>query len=469
MSISDQHAPMTIPVRKIAASGVGAQSSLKRVLIISPAFAPSSTPDSQRVRMSLPYYRENGWEPIVLAVELQRVDAPLELPLLDTIPADTIIHHCFALDQGTGRRFGLGNLGWRAWWPILLRGAALIKKYRIDLVFFSTTQFALLPLGRIWKNWLDVPFVVDLQDPWRTDYYERPGVRRPPGGWKYQGARLLAALLEPWSLKPLSGLISVSENYVHELRRRYTWFRKVPAVTLGFGASEHDLQVASQLAAPRCEQNPQQLIRFVYTGAAGPITPHAVSVLFEGLRQFRDQFPEVAARLRFEFIGTSYAPAGKAVATILPLAEKFNVADLVAETPSRVGHLECIRAQAEADVLLLLGSSDRAYSPSKLYPYFLANRPMLSVVFWESILEKLLIQLSCSHLVRFEEHDQQSAVSNLVAYFRQITAELPAAHPASRNETYFKNHYLARTLTAQQTKLFERALAFAHGHARTVI
>jgi len=41
---------------------------MKRVLIVSPNFPPINAPDMQRVRMSLPFYRDNGWEPVVLAV-----------------------------------------------------------------------------------------------------------------------------------------------------------------------------------------------------------------------------------------------------------------------------------------------------------------------------------------------------------------------------------------------------------------
>jgi hypothetical protein len=450
---------------------------MRRVLIISPAFPPKSTPDLQRVRMSLPYYRENDWEPIVLAVRPDDVEAPEEPALLETVPADIRVYHCSALSPRIARRVGLGNLGWRAWWPMARRGAQLIREHRIDLVFFSTTQFALLPLGRIWRTLCGVPFVVDLQDPWRTDYYERPGVRRPPGGWKYQAARAQAALLEPWSFRQLSGIISVSAEYLRDLRQRYSWFRPIPAATLGFGASEHDLEVALKTPLERngFSQNHSHSFKplsgtsdrqfhLVYTGASGPITPHAASVLFAALRDFRAASPHHAKRLRLHFIGTSYAPAAQARPTLLPLAETFGVADLVLEQASRAGHLEALRAQASADVLLLLGSSDRAYSPSKLYPYFLAKRPILALVFRQSVLENLLQQLGGAALVRFSEDDSAEAHDALIRLFSQLTQRGPTL-PTDRDETYFNQHYLARALTARQTQLFDRALEFDRADA----
>ncbi len=48
---------------------------MRRVLIVSPHFPPTNAPDHQRVRMSLPYFQENGWEPVVLAVTADGVSA----------------------------------------------------------------------------------------------------------------------------------------------------------------------------------------------------------------------------------------------------------------------------------------------------------------------------------------------------------------------------------------------------------
>src|SRR3954447_5347133 len=91
----------------------------RRVLIISPAFPPMNAPDLQRARMSLPYYRENGWEPIVLTVDPAVLDGSREEALLTTIPAGIHIHRCGALPLKASRIFGLGNLGLRSWLHLL--------------------------------------------------------------------------------------------------------------------------------------------------------------------------------------------------------------------------------------------------------------------------------------------------------------------------------------------------------------
>lgn len=440
---------------------------MKKVLIISPSFPPINAPDMQRVRMSLPYYRANGWEPLVLAVGERWLDGTLERELAETVPADIEVRFVRALSSKWTRWIGLHNLGLRSWPFLFWEGARLLRTGEFHLVFFSNTQFITFTLGRIWRRLYGVPYVFDMQDPWRTDYYERPGSRRPPGGWKYQLARAMAWLLEGWSFRRVSGVMSVSPGYLTDLKERYPWFANVPTAVIRFGASETDLALVRSRGGAGIRAKRPGVINFVYTGAAGPIMPHALTVLFDGLRRYRETHPERAGRLHFAFVGTSYVTSSRAAHSVLPLAEVCGVADQVEEVPYRIGHLEALRAQAEADVLLMLGSSDRAYSPSKLYPYFLAQRPMLSIIFRESVLEKMLVELSCSRIVRFSESESKdSAYAILAQFFDDALAEFPAGTLPARNEEIFRQHYLARELTGQQCRLFDAAApgaASSHG------
>lgn len=435
-----------------------AGSNERRVLIVSPAFPPLSTPDLQRVRMSLTHYADCGWKPVVLTVVPRYHEGVCEEALLSTIPADVPVHRCSALPLGLSKWIGLRNLGLRAWWPLLLAGSRLIRREKIDLVFFSNTQFMTFTLGRLWRFIHRTPYVIDLQDPWRTDAYERPGAPKPPGGWKYRLARANAWALEGWSYRRAAGFISVSEDYLRDLSVRYRWFNRVPSEVIRFGASEADLRAAQALPAPSQPPAPG-VVRLVYTGAAGPIMPHAVRVLFQALKRFRDRQPAAASRLRLEFVGTSYAPAGRAVQTILPEAAAFGVDDLVTEIPVRLGHLEALQWQARADALLLLGSRDPAYSPSKLYPYFLTGRPMLGVVFAESVLAALMRTLGGSVLAEFQENGPTEAADTaIMGFFEWALAGFPPGSVPPRNEKYFREEFLSEALTRKQCLLFDRAL-----------
>jgi hypothetical protein len=418
----------------------------------------------QRARMSLPYYRACGWEPVVLAVGDRWQDGVREPELTKTVPPDAAVHFTSAFSHRWTRWFGLKNIGLRAWLHLFFAGSRLIREKKIDLVFLTNTQFVTFPLGRIWKFIHGVPYVLDLQDPWRTNYYERPGSRKPPGGWKYQLARFMAWVLEGWSFRRAGGLMSVSPDYISDLRARYPWFREVPAEVILFGASRNDLEQAALLPPPahryRREKNE---LHFLYTGAAGPVMPHALTVLCQGLRLFRDRFPQKALRLRFHFLGTSYVAPGQGRNSVMPIAEMCGVADQVEEIPHRLGHLECLRLQRDADVLMLPGSSDLAYSPSKIYPYYLSGRPILALVFKHSVLEKILEELNCAVIVRFSENESKNeAHENLVKFFDRALEGFPPGSLPARNEAFFNQHYLAEDLTRQQCGLFDRALTARH-------
>jgi hypothetical protein len=66
-----------------------------------------------RVRQSLPYFKEMGWEPITLAVAPEFVEGSRDEHLLETIPSDVEIHRLSALDYHWTRKFGLGSVALR--------------------------------------------------------------------------------------------------------------------------------------------------------------------------------------------------------------------------------------------------------------------------------------------------------------------------------------------------------------------
>jgi hypothetical protein len=432
---------------------------LKKLLIISPHFPPINAPDMQRIRMSLSHYHRFGWEPVVLAVRDKDQDGVREPALIATIPSGIRVIRIPAIPLRAARWFGLSNVGLRMLPFLLWHGSRLVQAEKFDLIFFSNTQFVTFPFGRLWRGWFGVPYVIDVQDPWRTDYYERRGSRRPPGGWKYQFARFQAWLLEGWTYRKVAAVMSVSPDYLHDLRARYPWLTDVPAEVIRFGASREDFQfVAGKSAGPPLFDRTHGEIHLLYTGASGPVMPHSLNVLFEGFHRYRAQNPAAAARFRFHFVGTSYVAPGAGKPSVLPVADAHGVADCVSEIPHRIGHLEALAWQEQADALLLPGSSDPAYSPSKTYPYYLTGRPILGLVFKHSVMEHLLDELSCAHVVRFAEGEpKDQAYAGLAVFFDLAVAGFPPESEPRRNEHLFNQTYLTAELTNRQCGLFDRA------------
>ncbi len=82
---------------------------MKRVLIISPRFPPINAPDHHRVRTSLPFYAQYGWEPTVLALTPDTTDSVLDPCLTESVPPEVEVHRVPAWTEKRTRLWGLGN------------------------------------------------------------------------------------------------------------------------------------------------------------------------------------------------------------------------------------------------------------------------------------------------------------------------------------------------------------------------
>jgi hypothetical protein len=180
----------------------------------------------QRVRLILPYLKEASVEAEVLGVEAEQVSSPQDPWLVSGLPFDVPIHRVKALGLGWSRFPGFGLLSFRAMGALRCKGDELLRSGKFDLVYFSTTQFGIHLLGPSWKKRHGVPFVMDYQDPWVSDYYrEHPEVTPPGGRLKYALMDRLNRRNEPRVLKECSGITSVSPDYPKQIAKRYEFLK----------------------------------------------------------------------------------------------------------------------------------------------------------------------------------------------------------------------------------------------------
>lgn len=389
-----------------------------RILIVSPHFPPLNAPDMQRVRLSLPHFVRAGCEVTVLAAEDPTPLPPVEPELLATVPPKVRVVRVRAWSRRWTRFLGCNSLGPRLALRLFRAGTQLLRRERFDVVYFSTTQFFVVPFGRLWRARFGVPFVVDLQDPWWNDYYERTGAP-PPGGWKYRFARAQAKLLEGWTLRQAAHVIAVSEHYLTQLAQRYDWWRPERGTVIEFGAPDEDL--ASLRESPAPVPDPGTLV-VAYAGRLGNDMLTALDILFRGLAQARG----AGVRVRAEFFGTTYAPAATARGFTGELAARHGTTDAVIERPERISYLRSLEVMLRSDVNLLIGSDDLAYSPSKTWPTLFAGRPILALAPRGSVLESRLKGIPGIGLVAFDRTDPDGAANATRDYLCAIARARPA-------------------------------------------
>ncbi len=426
---------------------------MPQLLIVSPNFPPVSAADMHRVRMSLPHFSRFGWTPSVLAVggTEERV---LEPDLLASVPADVPVVYAGAVPAGMTRIVGVGNLALRAFGHLYRAGLRLIRSRRVDLVYFSTTMFPAMALGRLWKARTGVPFVLDMQDPWVSDYLEAHSEARPP---KYALARRLHRVLEPFTMHAVDGVIAVSPGYCSTLRQRYPRIGEAMCTTIPFGAAEEDMRLASRLdwRNPWFAARTGGPLNVVSVGRGGRDMEPAARILFRAMRLL-EQAGDVAPTAMW-FIGTDYAPGEAGRQTLAPLAALEGLTSSAVESPARLPYLQALRVLQEADLLVVLGSEDAQYAPSKVYPYLLAGRPVVAVMHEDSPVVGLLRRAGAGPVVTFRDAEDVDRAAQALA---PSLVGLLGARPAQVDiDADITGPWLAPELTRQQCEFFDRVVA----------
>jgi hypothetical protein len=230
----------------------------------------------------------------------------------------------------------------------------------------------------------------------------------------------MARLFEPFAIRRVSHITSVSEGTTRAVLDRYSELKGVGATTIPFGAEPADF--AFLRAHPRanpCFDPADGMVHLVYAGVCIPTMYPALRCLFGGLKLLRERNPALAARLRVHFVGTSYAP-GAAAKRAEPVAAEFGVDGMVREVTGRVAYLDALQLLLDATALLVVGTNEPHYTASKIYPCALSGRPILAVLHERSSAVESLAALVPARTLTFS--DERPAESQAAEASTQIEA-----------------------------------------------
>lgn len=434
---------------------------MKRVLIVTPNWPPISCPDLHRVRTSLSFFAEFGWEPLILKINPDEQEGIKDEILVKTIPKNIKIWQSGCLKKSWIGWLGVKNVGLRSFFHLAKLGSEIIVREKPDLVFFSTTMFPLMSLGRYWNFKHNVPYVLDFQDPWVSDYYSRSSSSQPPGGkLKYFISQTIAKVLESFSLHQVSHVISVSPKYPKILQQRYPWLRKEQFTVLPFGAPEKDFELLPSFNIKQKIFDPEDGKRhWVYVGRGGADMAFSLRALFFAIASERQKNPENWNSVKLHFIGTSYAPGKLAVKTVEPIAKEFSVEDLVEEHPHRVPYFEALQILVDSDAILLIGSDDASYTASKLYPCILAQKPIFAVFHSSSSVVDILRSCQAGEAVTFTSDRKKEELLQAISQQLNWLLSINKGYQPQTNWKAFQP-YTAREMTRQQCLVFDKCMPF---------
>lgn len=403
----------------------------------------------QRVRMSLPYFAGQGWHTEVVTIAPEYSDLAQDELLLQSVPSSIKIHYVKALSKSLTAKVGLGSIALRSLWYYRQKVNSILKRDKFDLIYFSTTQFPVCILGSYWKKRFGVPYVIDMQDPWHSDYYiNKPKSQRPP---KYWFAYRLNKYLEPIAIKNVDGLISVSAGYIDQLKSRYPVIKNIPAQVITFGAFAPDLQIAHDNKQQFPSLLSDEYINIVYVGRGGKDMHKAISPVFAAFKNALTRNFEQFSKIRFHFIGTSYAPTGQGTATISPLAQQFGIDEYVSELTDRISYYHTLLTLQQAAGLFIPGSDDPQYTASKIFPYLLTGKPILAVFNPASSAIPIMQEYGVKHVYNYDDVRQEQ----LSAFFDQL---INASFDKITYNADAVKKYSAAEMTRAQCHLFEQVI-----------
>lgn len=351
----------------------------RRVAIVSGHFVPSNLVGAQRARLWSRHLPEFGWEPIVVtgdpAFYEERPDPDLErlvAPGLRVIHAPTMSTRPVRL---------VGDVGVRAFRGCYKVLSGLARRREIDFVLVTIPSNFLAPVGRLIHWRYGLPFGIDYQDPWVNRW---PGVDKPfTRAW---GSYRLANLLEPWAVRGAALITGMAPGYVAGMLERNPGVARDAVIAyMPMGSAPEDFELVRALHRPPFLFQPDDgNFHMVYAGALLPAGIAVLDAFLAGLAALRRSAPEKAARLRVHFVGTGTSPDDPNGYRVMPRAEQAGVAEMVDEHPHRIGYVDTLNHLERSSAVLVLGSTERHYTPSKVFQAMLSKRPVFAMLHAES-------------------------------------------------------------------------------------
>lgn len=428
----------------------------KRVVIIGADFCPSSFPPALRIRFFAQHLPEFGWEPIIVTTDSKYYENPVDPENECLLPAGLEVIRTAALPARLTRKVGFGDLGLRSLWHHWRALSALCRQRRPDLIFIPVPPNPSIVLGRLLNARFGIPYVVDYIDPLASEYYWKlPRAQRPP---KWPLVYGIVQVVEPFALRRVSHLVGVDKSYADEARQRCPWLSDDDVTGIPYGGEPGDFEYVR--AHPRPGPNPifdpnDGHVHMSYVGRGGTDMLPALRAVFQAVRLGLERAPEVFSRVRLHFVGTSYA--AKPRYEVLPLAREMELEGVVDEHPARLPYLEAIRIMLNSHSLLAIGSESAHYTASKIFPYILAERPMLAVFHESSSVVKILSQTQAGEVVTFSQAlPPQRHVAEISEHLEKIFRLPRNCKPATRWVEF--EPYTTRAMAGRLAEVLDNAV-----------
>jgi hypothetical protein len=303
------------------------------------------------------------------------------------------------------------------------------------------------------KRRFGVRFVLDYQDPWVGSWGLTVGGDANGGAdLKSRLSRAAGLALEPLAVRSADALTAVSTTTYTDVLDRIPMDPRPACAALPLGWEARDFD---GLAPPA--PSTDNCIRLRYVGTLLPTGIGTLRALLTAVHQLRDAEPACYARLRLDFIGTSNQSTAHLPRRVMPIARELGVESIVTEVPERVPYADALRLLTSADGILLLGSSERHYTASKVYPALVARRPILALFHADSSVTSILRDVGTSPSIRLVTYSDADpgCVPPVSAIFAELVALLKSRPAPSDIHLDRIESFSARSIAGRLAGIFD--------------
>ena len=389
---------------------------MRRVAIVASHFVPSNLAAVHRARLWSQHLAEFGWEPTIVTAHFRHYREPIEPDLEQLLPEGLRVVRTPAFPA---LPFGiLSDVGLRAL-PFHLRAVCrLAREQSLDFLHITIPSNYSALVGRLARNRCGLPYGIDYIDPWVNPW---PGSeKRLSKAWV---AFNLGRALEPWAVRQASLITGVAPRYYEGMLERNPGLRsKVVTAAMPYGYSDMDAALADRLSrTPFLFEPGDGKFHMVYAGAMLPKAYTVLERLLETIAVLAGESPAFARDFRLHFVGTGRSSTDPDGFNVMPLVRARGLEAIVDEHPQRVGYLDVLAHLRHASAVLVLGSTEPHYTPSKVFQALQFGRRLLAILHAESSAAEVLRLAGRGAVITFQEHELP-AVSHLCSALAALVA-----------------------------------------------
>lgn len=378
----------------------------KKVLIIAYYFPPLGMGGVQRVSKFVKYLPYFGWEPVVLTVK--DIDYfSMDDSLLKELPESAKIYRTGSFDplrliyllkalftggKSDPKRDALRDPGKSffsillsflnlfffpdnkiGWFPFaLIKGIKICRKEKIDLLFSTSPPLTCHLVTFFLKKLTGIRWITDYRD----SYIIYQDAKRP-----VPLKNLLLKNLQKSFLRRADGVVSVNQTIMRELKETFPQTQMTEVITNGYDKEDFEVEV----------KKTKDIFRIIYFGTFSPDCP--AEPFLKALSNLLHQGKIDRDKIRFIHVGLSIGMR------IEKTIEKYGLKE-VTELKGYLSHKEGIEKLLESDLALLtVSQSAPVISTSKIYEYFGAQKPILSIAPQDGEAAELMQSLGAGKVV----------------------------------------------------------------------